>query len=338
MTRKKLLILLGSVCLILVLAVLPFMTACAPAAPEAPEEIVITIGTGPVGGSWFPFGAVVCTIINEHVEGVRAAPCLGGAVANAKACELGDQLIAMTNSPTDKNAWAGVAPFEKQHRNLRGLWMNYPEISHIFTLAEANIKSVSDLKGKRVSPMYEGSTGFVMNQRYLEEYGMTIEDFSKCTLIGYSGGADLLKDKHLDAYMINTMPPNAAFLDVCTFTEIHIIALDPDKINSLIAKDPSYIHVTIPGGTYPGNPDDIHTVGYKCGFTANKDLPEDVAYEVVKAFWANYEMVMHVNPSFPIYIIPENAFDGMVLPLHPGAYRYYKEQGYEIPDHIMPID
>jgi TRAP transporter TAXI family solute receptor len=333
--KKRLLTLIGSVCLALMLAV-PLVVACA---PKAEEKLVLTLGTGAVGGSWFPMGAVVASIINENVEGIRIAPTVGGAVSNLKKVDAGEELqMAITNAPTDMNGWNGQAPFERQYRNARGLWMNYPEIGHIYTLAEANIKSVADLKGKRVSPMYEGSTGFVINQRVLAEYGMTIDDFAKCELIHYSGGADLMKDKHLDAYMINTMPPNAAFLDVCTFTDVVVLGHPADIVAKLCQKYPDFIPVTIPAGAYPGNPDPIDTYGYMCGFTCNKELPEDFIYQVVSNYWPNYESVLKVNPGFKDWIAPENALRGMVLPLHPGAYRYYKEQGYEIPDKIMPID
>jgi TRAP-type uncharacterized transport system substrate-binding protein len=75
-----------------------------------------------------------------------------------------------------------------------------------------------------------------------------------------------------------------------------------------------------------------------CGFSCHKDLDEDVIYEIVKAYWENYEQVLTVNPSFSTWIKPENAILGMALPLHPGAYRYYQEQGYDIPDRLLPID
>jgi hypothetical protein len=311
------------------------VTGCAAGA----EELIVNIGTGAVGGNWFPMGATVASIINENLDDVRAAPTVGGAVANLKRVNAGEELqIAITNAPTDVNGWNGNPPFEREYRNCRGMWMNYPEINHIFTLAEANIAGVPDLKGKRVSPMYEGSTGYVINQRVLEQYGMSLDDFSKVDLIHYSGGADLMRDKHLDAYMINTMPPSAPFLDVCTFTDVVVLGHPKDMVDSLCAKYPDFIPITIPAGTYPGNPDPIDTFGYMCGFTCHKDLPEDAIYRIVKAYWENYETVLKVNPSFPTFISPDNALSGMVLPLHTGAYKYYKEAGYQVPDKIMPID
>jgi TRAP-type uncharacterized transport system substrate-binding protein len=69
-----------------------------------------------------------------------------------------------------------------------------------------------------------------------------------------------------------------------------------------------------------------------------KGLPEDIVYQVVKTFWDNYKLTWKVNPNFKAYIKPENAIASLALPLHPGAYKYYKEKGYKIPKHLMPID
>jgi TRAP transporter TAXI family solute receptor len=301
-------------------------------------EMILKVATGAIGGNWFPLGAVVCTIINEKIEGVKAAPTLGGGVSNLKALNAGKQDLSITNSITDDKAWNGEPPFEKKYRNVRGAWMIYPEISHIFVTKESGIQKVEDLKGKRVSPMYKGATGNVVAGLILKEYGMSFKDFSKTVLIAYSGGADLMKDKHLDAYMITTMAPSAPFLDVCTFMPTRIIAASPEVIKRLIEKYPAFTEVQIPGGTYPGNPDPLNTFGYKCGFTARKDLPDDLVYKITKEFWTNYKVTHKVNPSFSRYIKPENALKGMVLPLHAGAYKYYKEAGYEIPKKLMPID
>jgi TRAP transporter TAXI family solute receptor len=213
---------------------------------EGPRNMVVSIGTGPVGGNWFPLAAVVSTIINENVEGVRAAPTLGGAVANLNQLHSGDLEIGMTNAPTDVDGWEGREPFEKEMREARGMWMCYPEIHHVFALKDSGITSHEDLKGKKVSPMYKGSTGYVMNQRILGEYGMTTDDFGQTELIDYSGGAELLKDKHIDAYMINTMAPSAPFIDACTFREVVIFGPNAEVRKALVEKYPDLTELTIP--------------------------------------------------------------------------------------------
>ncbi len=338
--KKKLLMF---VALLMLLSLLLF--ACSPSDSgtgdpdgDAPRDYVLSVGTGPAGGSWFPLGSVVCTIINEHVDGVRAAPTIGAAVVNIRTMAAGDMEMGLTNAPTDVNAMQGEAPFDKVIDNVRGMWMLYPEIHHAFALKESGITSHYDLVGKRVSPTFEGATALVMNLRIFEVYGISTEDFATTELIGYSGGAELLRDQHIDCYVLCTMPPSPPFMDVATFRDITTYGLEDDKIDELLDLYPDLAKVTIAGGTYPGQPDPINTVGYFCGMSIVKDIPADVVYDIVDAWWTHYERAMSVNPSFPNWIHPDNALHGMALPLHQGAYDWYIENGYDVPDHLLPVD
>ncbi|MBA7669105.1 hypothetical protein ES703_77233 [subsurface metagenome] len=341
MKRKKLLVLLGSVCLILVLAAIPFMMACAPAAPGAPKEITLKVGTGPVGGNWFPLGAVLSTIINEKVEGVRAAPTLGGGTANMKALNEGTQDLSLTIGMTNAQAWAGDPPFEKQWRDARSCFNTYINTIHAYALAESGIKTVEDTAGKNVTPGKMGFTGEVMWRLILEEYGLSWEDdFAEVTMVGYSEGATLMKDKHLDVYFILTFAPSAPFLELDAFSTVEVFAPSPEIQDIMIEKYPGFSKTKIPGGIYKNHPDDIQTFATPCIFACSKGLSEDVIYRIVKAWWEedSYQRSWAVNPGFSKFILPENALVGLALPLHPGAYKYYKEAGYTIPDAIMPID
>ena len=106
----------------------------------------------------------------------------------------------------------------------------------------------------------------------------------------------------------------------------------------MIAKYPGITYTTIPGGLYRGLPNDLKTIGYPCTFSCRKGLPVDMVYNIVKVFWENYKQTWKINPNFKPQIKPENAIKGLALPLHPGAYKYYKEKGYDILDSIKPID
>jgi TRAP transporter TAXI family solute receptor len=106
----------------------------------------------------------------------------------------------------------------------------------------------------------------------------------------------------------------------------------------MIEKYPGLIKIQLPGGIYRGRPEPLDTFGTPCVFATRKDLPTDVIYEVTKAFWENYKRSWKLNPNFKDYIRPENALSGLAIPLHPGAYKYYKEAGYNIPKKLLPID
>jgi len=316
------------------------MMACAPAAPGAPEEITLKVGTGPVGGNWFPLGAVVSTIINEKVEGVRAAPTLGGGTSNLKALNEETQDFSLTLGMTNANAWAGKVPFEKQWRDARSCFSTYINIFHAYTLKELGINTVEDTVGTRITPGKAGYTGEVVWKLILEEYGITYDDFESVVMVGYAEGGTLMKDKHLDVYFLVTFPPSAAFLEIDAFLPIKVIVPSPEIVDIMLEKYPGFSKCVIPGGIYREEPNDIPTFGTPCIFACRHGLPEDVIYRIVKAWWEedNYQRSWAVNPGFKDFIMPENALNGLAMPLHPGAYKYYKEKGYDIPDKIMPID
>lgn len=340
MTRKKVLILLGSICLTLAMIAM----ACAAPAPTpapttpAPSVMYIKIVSGPVGGTWFPGAAVLASIIADRVPEVHASPTLGGGVSNCRDVDAGRAQIGLTYSGTALDAWEGRSPFDQKHRNLRYLGNQYIEPECLVTLKEAGIETLEDLKGISFSPGKEGFTGKLIFDRILEEAGMSYDDLGKCTLVGYTDGAMLMKDKHIDLYAMIDMPPNAGFMDVDAFFPVSILQL-PDDLLDTMAEKYGMVKWTIPAGVYSGVDKDVTTVGYSCGFYCNKDLPEDIVYEITKGMWEEYERFVSIQAAqFKEHIRPENALMGTAIPLHPGAYRYYVEQGMTVPEAGIPID
>jgi TRAP transporter TAXI family solute receptor len=334
MKRNGIITLIIGMCL--VLTVTFFISGTAP----VQAATTLKVGTGPVGGNWFPLGAVVATIINENIPELRAAPTLGGGGTNLKALNRGTQDLSLTIATTNAAAWEGKPPFEKKYRDARSVFNTYINAIHAYTPQYTGITKVEDLKGKKVSAGKKGYTQEAVWGLILKEYG--IEDqrsfFGRVEYLGYAEAANLMKDKHLDCYMIGTLPPSAPFLEVDTFTPVTVFTCSPEVQKKMIDKYPGITYTTIPGGIYKGLPNDLKTIGYPCVFACRKGLPEDMVYQITKAFWEHHQDTWKVNPNFKPQVKPENAIAGLALPLHPGAYKYYKEKGYDIPDKIKPID
>lgn len=332
MKKKGLLGLVFGMCLVLSLMLMTHGTVATGA------DIILKVGTGPVGGNWFPLGAVVCTIINEKVEGVRAAPTLGGGKSNLIALNKGTQDFSLTIATTNAWGWNGEPPFKQKWRNARAVFNTYINVIHGYAPGHTGIKEVADLKGKRVSLGPKGFTGRVIWELTIKEYGIETKGFYRDGYQGYSEGARMLKDRQLDAYLLCTLPPSAPFLEVDTFAPVNLIIPSPDIQKRMIEKYPGIGPCIIEGGIYKQYPEKVKTIGFPCVFATRKDLPEDVIYRITKAFWENHQRTWKVNPNFEPQIKPENAIAGMALPLHKGAYKYYKEKGYTIPDKIKAID
>ena len=320
---------------VLLLSLFLLVSFQAPASAGA--KYMLKIGTGPVGGWWFPGGAVLANIITDKVEGAIGSPTLGGGVSNCRDVNAGKMDIAYTFSGTAADAWNGRPPFKKKLTNIRFLANMYISPFHIIALKESGIKTFEDLRGKRFSPGKKGYTGKIIFDRMLQEYGMSYKDLGKVTLVGYSDGALLMKDKHIDFYALITMPPSAPFLDVGTFYPLTIVKVKPEILDRMCKKY-GMVKVTIPANTYPGQDEDVLTVGYGNQFIIRKDLPEDLVYNITKAMWEECKRFHKVQPKLKEHVALKNALLGVTIPLHKGAYRYYKEQGLEIPKVAMPID
>ena len=298
----------------------------------------IKIATGTVGGTWFSGGSVLASILTEKVEGVHASPTIGGGVSNCRDLDANRSQIGYSYSGTALDAWKGKAPFDQPLKNLRYIGNQYIEPFHIVYMADKGYKTMDDLKGKSFSPGKEGFTGKIMFDLLLKELNMTYDMFGKATYVGFNDGALLLKDGHIDFYALLTMPPNAAFMDLDTFSPVSLLQL-PDDVLDRMVKSYGMEKWIIPAGAYSGVKEDITTLGYSGGFYCHKDLPEDLVYNITKAMWENVDRFVAVAPaSFKDQIKIENALKGTVLPLHKGAYKYYKEIGMEIPSAGNPID
>lgn len=298
---------------------------------------MIKIGSSAPGGYWFTVAAAFCEIINDKLPGVTATPTSGGQVANIRNCASGEQLVSLGCNYTEVDAYNGADPFEEKITNIRSIGNLYPSQWHVITLEEANIKTIEDLKGHDFSPGTKGMGGEIMAQRILAEYGMTYDDLGNMNLTGYDDAALLMKDKHIDAMFIQMLAPAAAFVDVGTFTPLRIIGVGEDKMDEVCSKYSLFPGV-VPAGAYPGQEQDVIAPCATNEFIVNDSLPEDFVYELTKALWENADKIKSVSNGLEGYVKIEDALTGLGLPLHKGAYKYYVEQGMDVPDNIKPID
>jgi TRAP transporter TAXI family solute receptor len=304
---------------------------------RAEIKFMLKIGTGPVGGYWFPGGAVLSSIITDKVEGARGSPTLGGGVSNCRDIDSGKMDIAYTYNGTAGDAWESRPPFKKKLTNVRFLANMYITPFTIVALKETGIKTFEDLKGKRFSPGKKGYTGKITFDRMLKEYGMSYDDLGKVTLVGYSDGALLMKDKHIDFYAMITMTPSAPFLDVATFFPLTLVNYKPEILDRMCEKY-DMVKVTVPAKDYPGQDEENPTVGFGACFIIRKDLPEDLVYGITKSMWGEFKRFHQIQPKLKDHVLIKNALLGITVPLHRGAYKYYKEVGLEIPKKGMPVD
>lgn len=334
MTKKKL-----SLMLVLMLLV-GLMASCTPAAEETPEgetpapsgeAVFINVATGGTGGTYYPLGGAIAKIFNDNIEGVTAnAQSTGASVENIGLVSTGETEIAFVQNDVTYYAWTGTESFADSEpiKNIRGMAMLYPEVVQLIANADAGISSVEDLAGKKVAVGAPGSGTEVNARQLLEVHGMTYDDLGKTDYLSFNEAANNLKDKNVDAAFVTGAIPTSAVTEITQTSDIVVIPVDSAKIAELIAKYPFYTEVSIPGGSYRGNDADVVTPAVMAMLVVPEDLDEELAYQMTKSMFEQRQVIIDTHERGNDIKL-ETALEGMPIDVHPGAQRYYDEQGIE---------
>ena len=296
---------------------------------SADKRTFLTLASGSPGGVYYPLGGGMAVAIEKTVEDLRcAAESTGASVENCRLVGSGDSDMGMVMGSVAYNALNGKEPFEKKF-DLVALFQMYPAPEHIVTTKTSGIKSISDLKGKKVSIDVPGSGCATMATVILKEAGFNLEKDLTIANLSQTESVQALKDGVVDAVFFNFAYPGSAVMDLASTREIVLIPMPEDLADKIIKKHEYYLKIKIPAKTYSGMNNDVLCLGDSNILIANKNMKEDIAYKVVKAIFSNVKEGKYALTSIhPIaeQITPANAVNSP-LALHPGAKKYFKEVG-----------
>lgn len=303
----------------------------------------ITIGSGSIAGLYYPTVVGMAKILNNANVDVRAiARATGASVYNCSAIGRGKLQMGVSQNNISHYAYTGTGVEAFKGRpvtNLRGLTMLYPEVIQILALKSANIRSIADMKGKRV---YVGDIGSGTEQDVLNAfgvYGLTLGDL-KAAVRGSSGsGVDLLRDGKIDAMFYTVGIGASAITEATRTVAINLVGIPADKASELQEKYPFYMPITVPGGSYPGIDESIPSITAQAMMLVAAELSDDDVYLFMDTiFGKNLDKLYHEvqNPNLRQYFRVETALDGMPIPVHPGAIRFFREKGVAVADDLIP--
>jgi TRAP transporter TAXI family solute receptor len=308
----------------------------------AQEMRFFRIGTGGVAGTYYPVGGLIADIISNPpgarpcerggscgVPGLVAiAQSSNGSVANVDAIASGALESGFVQSDVAHWAQTGTGIYEGKGKveNLRAITNLYPESIHFVARKGANIDSIRDLKGKRVSLDEQGSGTLVDARIILEAYGLA-EDDLEAEYIKPSPAVAKMKDGELDAFVITAGYPVGSVAELCATAGCEIIPIDGPEVDQLIEAYPFFHKDVIPVDTYEGVPQ-TPTVSVSAQWVVAEEVDEDLVYGITKALWhENARQLLDSGHSKASAITLATALDGIAIPLHPGAERYYREIG-----------
>ncbi|MFV0292026.1 MAG: TAXI family TRAP transporter solute-binding subunit [Paracoccus sp. (in: a-proteobacteria)] len=303
-------------------------------AAQAEEERFITIGTGGQTGVYYVVGQSICRLVNRDTAttGIKCtAPSTGGSIANINAIKAGDMTMGVAQSDWQYHAYNGdVSEFEgdKKFENLRSVFSVHSEPFTIVARKDANIGSFEDLKGKRVNVGNPGSGQRGTMEVVLDAMGWSLDDFSLASELKPAEQSAALGDNKVDAIVYTVGHPNGSIQEATSTVEANLVPVEGEAISKLVEGNPYYAKAVVPGGMYAGNDEDVNTFGVKATFVTSADVPDDMVYEVVKAVFDNFDRFKGLHPAFANLTPESMVSEGNSAPLHPGAEKYYREQGW----------
>lgn len=300
--------------------------AQAPAAPAASfAGETLRLMTGPMGGSWFPLGGAIAEVLKTELSAeLDVQP--GAGITNVKAVEAGKTDIGFANACSAADAIAGIAPFESKAKNVRHLMTLYDQVFQMTAPEDTGIKSVADLKGKRVTTQVTGNTGEQMTRHIMEVYGLKYEDLAKLDQVNYNDSVSLVKDRHSDFFSLITTVPAPSITELATSRKMRIIGITEADLAKLKDINSGYVKMVIPKGSYEGQTEEVITYGTYTHLIISAEMADDKVYAITKALAKNVSKLGDVVSAVKGLDVKGMAAD-VGVPLHPGAEKYYKESG-----------
>ncbi|HHW43451.1 MAG TPA: TAXI family TRAP transporter solute-binding subunit [Desulfotomaculum sp.] len=285
----------------------------------------LTFATAGTGGTFYPLGGGMAKIITKYVPNTQVtAEATGGSVENARLLDKGEADLAFVAGDVTYEAYNGLGDFQNNKKKIASLFATYSEPVHIVTLEDKPINSVLDLKGKKVAVGSPGSGTEVKARALLNALGITYNDIDE-QFLSFSEASDALKDNNIDAAIMAVGAPASAVMDLSAVRKVKLISLTPEQISKVKEKYPYFTESKIKKGIYEKIPKEADTVAVPIVVAARADLPEQTAYDVVKAIFEHLPELEAVH-NVAREITLQTAVPA-VIPLHPGAEKYFKEKG-----------
>ncbi|PIE54331.1 MAG: TRAP transporter substrate-binding protein [Dethiosulfovibrio peptidovorans] len=290
----------------------------------------VTIGSGGVGGTYYPLGGSMAEVLSKADIGVKAnSRSTAASKENCRLVASGKAEIGMSTGSTLWQAYNGVEVFEKDGKlPLRILMNMYPAPHHLVTTTKTGITKFEDIKGKKVSLGAPGGGDQILTLLILKAAGIDPEKDLNKQQLTQPEGATALKDGHIDAVFWNFAAPGSAVLEVAAVRDVVIVPFPQELVDKVIKDNPMLQTYTIKAGTYPKQDQDILTVADANFLVVHEKMSESLAYNLLKTLLDNKDVFMKVTPHAS-HFVPSEASIG-IIPFADGAVKYFKEQGIEV--------
>jgi TRAP transporter TAXI family solute receptor len=290
----------------------------------------VTIGTAAVTGTYFPTGGAICRMVNAQKKelGIQCSvEATGGSVYNVNMINNHELDLGISQSDTAYQAYNGEGVFaNKPIKSLRSIIAIYPELLAFVVKKDANIKSIADLKGKKINIDVPGSGTRMSADLLLKAYGIKYDDLSLANELKSSEAPTMLMDNKIHGYFFMVGHPTANIKDASSSVAIDLVNIEGPEVDAIIEAHPYYTTGIISKEFYNGVDHDTMSIGVKAILVTNKDISEKIIYNITKTILNNFEDFKEIHPAYK-NITKASLLEGLSIPQHPGALRAFEEAG-----------
>ncbi len=308
-------------------------TTAAPAAPAAGGADFI-MGTGSSGGTYFALGGAMANAINNKLaaDGITiTAQSTGASVENINLMQAGEMDLGIAMNNVAANGFAGTGAFSAPTTNVKAIGVVYNEVYQIVANANTGAKEVADLKGMKIAIGPAGSGTLGLSQLVLSAAGIDPQKDIEPQSDSFGDAATKMKDGHIDAACNVLAVPASSIIEMTTSMKLSYVNINDDILAQIQADAPYFTRKVIPAGTYPDQTEDCNTITCKAVLYCRADIDDETIYKITKAFYESGDEIAAAHATGKEVQL-EGCLEGVTTPIHPGAAKYFKEKGIEVPD------
>jgi uncharacterized protein len=303
--------------------------ASTPAPPKAPGKTFLNIVTSTTGGTFYAVGGNLAYMITKYIPNTQAtAEATAGGVENARLIKNKQASLATMPGDTLYNAVNGISEFKDDGKiAIFQIAALYETPLQIVTMKKLNIKSIKDLKGKRVSIGAPGSSTAIRAEIVLQAHGLTLKDIKPDSTTS-TEAANQMMDGRIDAAFFASGAPMAAIMGIAAQDKIVMLSVEPAAMAKIEKEHPDLIKIVLKAGVYQGVDTETVCVANMAILSCRPDLSQDLVYQITKMIFEKKDEFVAAHKSLAVSFNEKTAISqGNVTPFHPGALKYYKEKG-----------
>ncbi|NLW20360.1 MAG: TAXI family TRAP transporter solute-binding subunit [Clostridiales bacterium] len=290
------------------------------------QTTYLGITTGGTAGTYYPLGGEIAALWMKHIPDLDVSvQSSGGSKDNILKMNSSEADLGTVQNDVMYYAYQGDADFFAGEviDSFVAIGYLYPELVQVVVAADSDIQTIADLKGKNVSVGAVGSGVYFNAVQLLGEAGLALEDI-KPQYLSFDESATSFQNRQLDAFFVTAGLPNPAIMDVDSKRDVRLIGLPDEQMAALQEKYAFYVPVVVPAGSYKGIQQDVTVPAVGAVLICSKDLDEELVYQLTKVLYENKDEMTHAKKEF---ISAQAAVEGIPVPFHPGAEKYFQEQG-----------